>query len=112
MFDIGFWELLAVLTLGLLVLGPERLSQVVRTAGRWVGRARTMARNMQYELEREVSITEFDNKNPIVKPAAGTAHTPAATDKPQPAASDEPQPAAEANAEPESKPASEPAADR
>lgn len=68
MFDIGFWELLAVLTLGLLVLGPERLSQTVRTAGRWFGRARTMARNMQYELEREVSFSEFDEKKTIVPP--------------------------------------------
>ena len=79
MFDIGFWELLAVLTLGLLVLGPERLSQVVRTAGRWFGRARSMARNMQYELEREVSLSEFDQKNTIVpppKPAASPAAQP------------------------------------
>ncbi|MEL7448820.1 MAG: Sec-independent protein translocase protein TatB [Pseudomonadota bacterium] len=81
MFDIGFWELLAVLTLGLLVLGPERLSQVVRTAGRWFGRARSMARNMQYELEREVSLSEFDEKNTIVppaKPAASPATKPGA----------------------------------
>ncbi len=84
MFDIGFWELLAVLTLGLLVLGPERLSQVVRTAGRWFGRARSMARNMQYELEREVSLSEFDQKNTIVPPS-------------QPAAS--PAPKAEADAQ-------------
>ncbi|MEM9058207.1 MAG: Sec-independent protein translocase protein TatB [Pseudomonadota bacterium] len=76
MFDIGFWELLAVLTLGLLVLGPERMSQVVRTAGRWLSRARAMARNMQYELEREVSIAEFDSKQTIATP--GTAATPAA----------------------------------
>lgn len=79
MFDIGFWELLAVLTLGLLVLGPERLAQVVRTAGRWLGRARTMARNMQYEIEREVSIAEFDKTNSIMTPpAAGAASTKAA----------------------------------
>ncbi len=40
MFDIGFFELLVLLIVGLLVIGPERLPVVARTAGLWIGRIR------------------------------------------------------------------------
>lgn len=40
MFDIGFFELLLILIVGLVVIGPERLPQVARTTGLWVGRFR------------------------------------------------------------------------
>ena len=59
MFDIGFFELVIIFILGLLVLGPERLPKVARTAGRFVGRARSMARNLQYELEREIDLEDM-----------------------------------------------------
>ena len=59
MFDIGFFELVIIFVLGLLVLGPERLPKVARTAGRFVGKARSMARNLQYELEREVDLKDL-----------------------------------------------------
>ena len=100
MFDIGFWELLAVLTIGLLVLGPERLSQVVRTAGKWLGRARTMARNMQYELEREVAITDFDKKNTIATPPSDNTPAAAAVAEAEAEATDEPAPEPESESEP------------
>ena len=44
MFDIGFSELLLIFGLTLVVLGPNKLPHVARTIGRWVGRARAMAR--------------------------------------------------------------------
>jgi sec-independent protein translocase protein TatB len=53
-FDVGFWELLFVLTLGLLVLGPDKLPGVVSTAGRWLGRARVLARGLRTQIEREL----------------------------------------------------------
>lgn len=53
MFDIGFWELLFVLTIGLLVLGPDKLPSLVATAGRWLGRARVLARGLKMQIERE-----------------------------------------------------------
>ncbi|MDH5409282.1 MAG: Sec-independent protein translocase protein TatB, partial [Gammaproteobacteria bacterium] len=40
MFDIGFWELAIIAVVGLLVIGPERLPGVARTAGMWIGRTR------------------------------------------------------------------------
>ncbi len=64
MFDIGFFELVIIFVLGLLVLGPERLPKVARTAGRFVGKARSMARNLQYELEREIDLEDVRSRKP------------------------------------------------
>ena len=54
MFDVGFWELLFIMTLALLVLGPAKLPGVVSTAGRWLGRARVLARGLRTQIEREL----------------------------------------------------------
>ncbi len=56
MFDIGFSEILVIFILALIVLGPEKLPRVVREVGRWVGRARAMARQFQEQLEDEVDL--------------------------------------------------------
>lgn len=53
MFDIGFFELVIVFIIGLLVLGPERLPKAVRSVGLWTGRARTTLSNLKSEMERE-----------------------------------------------------------
>lgn len=53
MFDIGFFELVLIFVIGLLVLGPERLPVVARKVGYWTGRARATFNNLRYELERE-----------------------------------------------------------
>lgn len=56
MFDVGFWELTIVAVVALLVVGPERLPVLARTAGKWLNRMRRMARELRYELEREVDL--------------------------------------------------------
>lgn len=53
MFDIGFWEVILISIVGLIVLGPERLPRVAATVGQWVGRARGYVRQISAELERE-----------------------------------------------------------
>jgi sec-independent protein translocase protein TatB len=40
------------------VLGPEKLPRVVSELGRWVGRARGMARQFREQLEEEVQLEE------------------------------------------------------
>src|SRR5690348_18454882 len=52
LFDIGFSEILVIFVLALIVLGPEKLPRVVREVGRWVGRARAMARQFRSEERR------------------------------------------------------------
>ncbi|MEO1573854.1 MAG: Sec-independent protein translocase protein TatB [Pseudomonadota bacterium] len=56
---IGFAEMIVICVIALLVVGPERLPSLVRTVGRFVGRARRMAQAMQYELEREIDINDI-----------------------------------------------------
>lgn len=58
MFDIGFWEVTLLFALGLMILGPERLPRLARSAGLWMGRARAAARKLQREVERELLIEE------------------------------------------------------
>lgn len=54
MFDIGFWELVILFGLGLMVLGPERLPRVAGQIGRWVGQARNMARHLTNQIRDEI----------------------------------------------------------
>ncbi len=62
MFDVGFWELFLISVLALLLLGPEKLPKIVSKLGRWVGRARAMARSLRVQLEREVNMDEFKDE--------------------------------------------------
>jgi len=59
MFDIGFPELLIVALVLLLVVGPERLPEVLRTVGRMVGSARRSFDTLKAELEREVGADDL-----------------------------------------------------
>lgn len=54
MFDIGFWEMLMILGLALILLGPERLPRVARTLGSWVGHARALVRHLQIQIDEEL----------------------------------------------------------
>ncbi len=54
MFDIGFWELVILFGLGLMVLGPERMPKVATQLGRWAGQARRMARNLTSQIRDEI----------------------------------------------------------
>ncbi|HHH48476.1 MAG TPA: twin-arginine translocase subunit TatB [Gammaproteobacteria bacterium] len=55
MFDIGFWELGLIGVVALLVIGPERLPGVARSAGMWIGRARRFVSTTQAEINKELS---------------------------------------------------------
>ena len=59
MFDAGLFEMLVIFTLGLLVLGPERLPKVARFVGRWVGQARRAVTRLNNEIERELALEEI-----------------------------------------------------
>ena len=58
MFDIGFSEIIVCAVVGLLVIGPERLPETVRTVGLWVGRIKRSLRETREELERQVGMED------------------------------------------------------
>ena len=59
MFEVGFWELVLVGVVALVVVGPERLPELARSAGRWLGAARRMASTFKSDLEREMRAGEL-----------------------------------------------------
>lgn len=58
MFDIGFPELLLTAIVGLLVIGPERLPEALRTLGLWVGRLRRSFLSVKADVEKEIGMDE------------------------------------------------------
>ena len=56
MSGIGFWELIILFLIGLIVLGPERLPRVANQLGNWLGQARRMTRVMKRQLEEELDL--------------------------------------------------------
>lgn len=59
MFDIGFWELLLIVIVGLLVLGPERLPAALRSVQRTFAGIRSYGQRMQNELDHELRVKEL-----------------------------------------------------
>ena len=59
MFDIGFWELTLIGIIALLVIGPERLPRVARTAGLWFGKARYFISNVKADIDKELKADEL-----------------------------------------------------
>lgn len=59
MFDIGFWELVVIAILGLIVLGPERLPGALRSMQRGITKVRDFSSNVQAELKHELRIKEL-----------------------------------------------------
>ncbi|NCA69572.1 MAG: twin-arginine translocase subunit TatB [Sphingobacteriia bacterium] len=95
MFEWGFWELILVGVVALVVIGPERLPKMARIAGLWIGRARRSLASVRDEINRELKAEELKaimekqaSTRPLEtiledtiewghKPAAGTGVTPA-----------------------------------
>ncbi|MET0281182.1 MAG: Sec-independent protein translocase protein TatB [Steroidobacteraceae bacterium] len=60
MFEVGFMELALIFVVALVVLGPTRLPGLVRQVGRWIGKARAVARDFQRQLEQEANLEELN----------------------------------------------------
>ena len=106
-FDFSVTELAIIFGLALVVLGPKKLPGLVAQIGRWVGRARHMARQFREQLEQEVnSINEVKPVPRHVPPVAPTTPAPevAAAESPPATVVDHP-PAPEPTVAPEGPPA-------
>lgn len=60
MFNVGPGELIAILALALIVLGPQRLPEAVRTVGRVVGELRRISSGFQDELRNALDDSEVE----------------------------------------------------
>jgi len=58
MFDIGFWELIIIGVVALLVVGPERFPGMVKKTGHYVGQFRRIAASVKSEISLEVDKAE------------------------------------------------------
>lgn len=70
MFEIGFSELVLVMIVGLLVLGPERLPVAVKTVVGWIKALRTLASTVQNELTQELKLQELQDSLKKVEKAS------------------------------------------
>lgn len=59
MFDIGFWELLLIAIVALVVVGPERLPKLIRVTGLWIGRANASVQSIRNDISRELRAEEL-----------------------------------------------------
>ena len=55
----GMWELVVVLIVGLIVLGPERLPVAIRTVSRWMKTLKSVANSVKAEVNEELRIHEL-----------------------------------------------------
>ena len=59
MFDIGFSEIIIIATLTLIVMGPNRLPETIKTITLWIGRLRNFINSARSDIENEVGIDEI-----------------------------------------------------
>lgn len=59
MFDIGFFELILIAIVALLVIGPERLPHVARSAGLWLGKMRGFVSSVKADIDQELKAEEL-----------------------------------------------------
>ena len=65
MFDVGASELLLIVIVAIVVIGPKDLPLALRTAGRWIGKIRRVSGHFRSGIEtmiREAELEEMERK--------------------------------------------------
>jgi sec-independent protein translocase protein TatB len=65
MFDIGIGELLVILIVAVVVIGPKDLPLAMRTAGRWIGKMRRISAHFRSGIDtmvREAELEDMEKK--------------------------------------------------
>lgn len=75
MFDIGFSELFVIGVVALIVIGPEKLPRVARTAGHLIGRLQRYVSDVKADINREVELDELRKMRDSVQEAASSIET-------------------------------------
>jgi sec-independent protein translocase protein TatB len=71
-FDIGFSELLVIGVVALIVIGPERLPRVARTAGHLLGRLQRYVADVRADIQREMEMEELRRMRASIEQTAST----------------------------------------
>src|SRR3954452_15620369 len=71
MFDIGFSELLVIGVVALIVIGPQKLPRVARTAGILMGRLQRYVSDVKADINREIELEELRKMRDSMQQAAG-----------------------------------------
>jgi len=70
MFDIGFTELMLIGIVALIVIGPERLPKVARTAGQWLGKLNRYVSQVKQDIDRDMKLDELRKMQQEMKDTA------------------------------------------
>jgi len=73
MFGVDFSELMVIMVVALIVIGPERLPKVARTLGLLWGRAQRYVNGVRADIERDMAIEEFRQLQQKVQQEASSA---------------------------------------
>lgn len=72
MFDIAFSELMIIGVVALVVIGPERLPRVARTAGHLFGRMQRYVNDVKADINREIEMSELKDLKKTVEEASSS----------------------------------------
>ena len=72
-------ELILLVVIGLVVLGPKRLPEIANKIGSWIGQARRMTRIMKRQLEEELNLDDINS----IQPPKITQKTDSEDDEPE-----------------------------
>lgn len=61
MFDLGFSELLVIVIVAVLVIGPKDMPLAMRTAGRWIGKVRKVSAHFRTGIDAMVREAEMED---------------------------------------------------
>jgi len=70
MFDIGFSEMIVIAVVALVVIGPERLPRVARTAGLLLGRLQRYVSDVKSDINREIQLDELKKLQSEIRDSA------------------------------------------
>lgn len=71
MFNIGFPELILILVVALLVVGPSKLPELARSLGKAFGQFRRMADDVRDTIEQEATLEEKQEEEKTNRPLQG-----------------------------------------
>ena len=84
MLNLGTGEVLVILVVALLVLGPDKLPGAARQAGRWLGELRRLSSGFQAELRDALQEPVDQTPRSTTTTSTTTAAVPPPQDQPEP----------------------------